>query len=334
MALANLPMVPNVIPSPDEPASAPQAAAGVDPLHGRRRRSTPRPTAGSARSRSWPGPTRRSTTASSAGARRVQGELRAAGPVAKGKPIVAFGGNANMPMTITLRGRRVPARGRREEIYEPIVCPRGKMDNGIAACRAEMTVGGETKEIWLEPLGQPRPAPAADRHVPRRGLRRSPTTSTASRWASSSSSTTSTSASSPAPSSRPIREPGPAHRQVRRDQGPAAHDLDEPPARPPRLHLLPVELPCRDIDPHTDRPTGQFQSVFQVATNPGRPIIYAGCLLVVLGTFVQFYMRAGVFTDGGKKERERAAAKARKPTRGRRPASRAAGRALTELEPL
>ena len=33
-------------------------------------------------------------------------------------------------------------------------------------------------------------------------------------------------------------------------------------------------------------------------------------MLVVLGTFLQFYMRAGIFTDGGKKERERAAAKA------------------------
>ena len=29
--------------------------------------------------------------------------------------------------------------------------------------------------------------------------------------------------------------------------------------------------------------------------------------MVVLGAFVQFYMRAGVFTDGGKRERERAA---------------------------
>ena len=28
---------------------------------------------------------------------------------------------------------------------------------------------------------------------------------------------------------------------------------------------------------------------------------------MVLGAFVQFYMRAGIFTDGGKKERERAA---------------------------
>ena len=62
-------------------------------------------------------------------------------------------------------------------------------------------------------------------------------------------------------------------------------------------------------DPQTGNFTGQFESIFQVATNPGRPMIYAGCLLVVLGTFLQFYMRAGVFTDGGKKERERARGK-------------------------
>jgi hypothetical protein len=62
-------------------------------------------------------------------------------------------------------------------------------------------------------------------------------------------------------------------------------------------------------DRRTNQFTGQFQSVFQVASNPGRPIIYGGCSLVVLGAFLQFYMRAGIFTDGGKKERERIAAK-------------------------
>jgi len=67
-----------------------------------------------------------------------------------------------------------------------------------------------------------------------------------------------------------------------------------------------------EIDPHTNQTTGRFESVFQVAINPGRPIIYAGCLMVVLGAFVQFYMRAGIFTDGGKRERERATAKERK----------------------
>jgi hypothetical protein len=40
--------------------------------------------------------------------------------------------------------------------------------------------------------------------------------------------------------------------------------------------------------------------------------------MVVFGAFVQFYMRAGIFTDGGKLERERRAAKARKRlTKGR-----------------
>ncbi len=41
-------------------------------------------------------------------------------------------------------------------------------------------------------------------------------------------------------------------------------------------------------------------------------IKYLGCLMVVLGAFVQFYMRAGLFTDGGKRERERDAVKAGK----------------------
>ncbi len=60
--------------------------------------------------------------------------------------------------------------------------------------------------------------------------------------------------------------------------------------------------------PHED---GVFESVFQTRYDPVWGIIYSGCLLVVLGTFVQFYMRAGVFTDGGKRERERADRRAR-----------------------
>jgi hypothetical protein len=53
--------------------------------------------------------------------------------------------------------------------------------------------------------------------------------------------------------------------------------------------------------------TGQFISVFQVRFDPAWcwGTVYGGCLLVVIGTFVQFYMRAGVFNDGGKKERQR-----------------------------
>jgi hypothetical protein len=59
------------------------------------------------------------------------------------------------------------------------------------------------------------------------------------------------------------------------------------------------------------RSTGQFMSIFQVRYDPDWcwGTVYGGCLLVVLGTFVQFYMRAGLFSDGGKKQREREALK-------------------------
>ena len=60
-----------------------------------------------------------------------------------------------------------------------------------------------------------------------------------------------------------------------------------------------------DFDTKTGQPTGRFISTLQVATDPGWLVKYTGCALIVLGAFLQFYMRAGLFTDGGKKERER-----------------------------
>ena len=57
--------------------------------------------------------------------------------------------------------------------------PKGKMDDGIAACRAEMTVDDETKEIWLSPLAEPRPAASATWSRSATGSTRSRSTSTA-----------------------------------------------------------------------------------------------------------------------------------------------------------
>jgi hypothetical protein len=51
----------------------------------------------------------------------------------------------------------------------------------------------------------------------------------------------------------------------------------------------------RDAD--TGRKTGDKKSVIQVGIDPFWGIKYAGCLTVVLGIFVQFAMRAGVFSD-------------------------------------
>ena len=51
----------------------------------------------------------------------------------------------------------------------------------------------------------------------------------------------------------------------------------------------------RDAD--TGRKTGDKKSVLQVGIDPFWGIKYAGCLTVVLGIFVQFAMRTGVFEE-------------------------------------
>ena len=149
MALANLPMVPNVIPSADGPAKAPprplasihyMVTPTLDPkINGRFGQIDvlAGPDEVALLSRLRPG----------------QGEARASfAPPGRWK------GQADRRLRRQrqhadddhVSGRRVPAvRRSRSQIYEPVVLPKGQMDNGIAACRAEMTVDGQTKEIWL-----------------------------------------------------------------------------------------------------------------------------------------------------------------------------------------
>ncbi len=63
-------------------------------------------------------------------------------------------------------------------------------------------------------------------------------------------------------------------------------------------------------DPETGQPEGAYASFFQVHYDPAWKIIYSGCLFMVIGVLLQFTMRAGLFSDGGKRERALAAAKA------------------------
>ena len=65
----------------------------------------------------------------------------------------------------------------------------------------------------------------------------------------------------------------------------------------------------RHREPKTGRETGRVHLGLPGRHQPRPRIIYAGCMIVVLGAFVQFYMRAGVFTDGGKREQQKAAAR-------------------------
>ena len=247
---------------------------------------------------------------SAAGKEGSKGELRASGPLEKGKPILAFGGGPNMPMTITFQVRQIPAgRDREADLRADRASqgPDGQRNRRLPRRDdREWPDEGDLAQPFRE---QPRSAAVAVRDVRRRGLR----------------------GRSYDVDRRPLGfelklddfdmgfEPGteqPTHfvSQVRLTD-PSLEIKDQP-------HTISMNNPLdhrgftfyqsnyiRVRDPHTGGFTGQFQSVFQVATNPGRPIIYAGCCCRGLGAFLQFYMRAGIFTDGGKKERERALAK-------------------------
>jgi len=307
MALANLPMVPNVIPPAEEreqPPPKPLAAIHymVFPT------LDPKTNGRFGQIDILAGPDQSLYYRVFGRGKGSQGELRTAGPLAKGQNVVAFGGGANMPMTISFQVDDFLPSGVEKQIHEPIVLPKGQMGNGIAACRAEMTVDGQTKEIWLsrsENLDPPAPRLVAFRDsvyqiiydVDRKPLGFDlklddfdtgfePGTEQATHFVSKVRLTDKSQSIKDQPYTISMN-----------------HPLDH------RGYTFYQSNYIRVRDPQTRQFTGQFQSVFQVAKNPGRPIIYTGCILVVLGTFLQFYMRAGVFTDHGKKERERAAAK-------------------------
>jgi hypothetical protein len=306
MALANLPMVPNVIPQAEnreQPPPQPLAAIHYMVLP----TLDPKTNGRFGQIDILAGPDQALYYRVFGRGKGSQGELRAAGSLAKGQNVVAFGG-ASAPMTITFQVDQFLPAGVEKQIYEPVVLPKGQMGNGIAACRAEMTVDGQTKEIWLsrsENLDPPAPRLVAFRDsvyqvvydVDRKPLDFDlkledfdtgfePGTEQATHFVSKVRLTDKSLGINDQPHTISMN-----------------HPLDH------RGYTFYQSNYIRVRDPQTRQFTGQFQSVFQVAKNPGRPIIYSGCLLVVLGTFLQFYMRAGIFTDHGKKERERAAAK-------------------------
>ena len=238
------------------------------------------------------------------------GKLRSHGPIKVGQKITAFGGNNLAPMTLAFEVEDYLKSGRKETVAEPFKLPQGQQDNSIPSILAEMTVKGETRYVWLRKSADFemnfKPVVFADSmyemayDVDRLDLGFAlklndfdvgfdPGTSNASSYRSEVTLTDPAAGIKDAPKSIYMN-----------------HTLDHNGWRFFQTSYYPYE------DKKTGQKTGEFVSVFQVAKNPAREMIYAGCIIVVLGAFVQFYMRAGLFTDGGKLERERAAAKARR----------------------
>jgi hypothetical protein len=231
--------------------------------------------------------------------------VRSVGPLEKGKNVVAFGGNPNMPMTLKFQVEEYLTAGRSEMVCEAIPVAKGQQGSSLAASLVAMTVKGPdgpvTKEFWIrrspsfEPIAERVSFPTGQfdvyYDVDRKPLDFSlklidfkvgfdPGTQQPSSFVS----------------------------QVRltdENQGirarPITISMNEPMSHRGYTFYQSSYNPERD--PRTGRETGRFQSIFAVGIDPGRSTKYLGCVLIVFGAFMQFYMRAGLFSDGGKRER-------------------------------
>ena len=240
--------------------------------------------------------------------RGTPGKLGPHGLLKPNQEVTAFGGSDLAPMTMTFSVEEFLQGGKEEEVAESIKLPPN--EEGLAAVEAELTVNGVTKAVWLQkspsfdPAYQTVTFPDAIYEVAfdvdHMDLGFSlklddfdvgfdPGTQQASSFRSE------------------VRLTDEA--QGIKDKPVSIYmnnTLDHRGWRFFQSNYM------RYKDPKTGRETGEFVSVFQVAKNPARELIYAGCIIVVLGAFVQFYMRAGIFTDGGRLQQQRAAEKARK----------------------
>lgn len=310
--LANLPMFPNVIPGQVEPGAS-QPKPLVELLYYLPPALDPKSNGrfGLVEVIGAPDGTLSYRVFGRAEAGKTRGVVREKGKLTKGTEIVAFGANEKMPMTLSFQVEDYLTAGVEKSICEPIALPAGQMGNGIPASLVEMRVpdpenpGKEvTKEFYirrsatLDPVWQTVTFPSGSYRIAYDSDRRplgfelkmldfqrgfDPGTEKASRFSSDVLLTDKAAA---------IRNK------------PIHISMNEPLTH--RGYTFYQSSFVREEDPRTGRETGRVQSVLQVGLNPGRRVIYLGCFLIVAGAFLQFYMRAGLFTDSGKREREKA----------------------------
>lgn len=211
-------------------------------------------------------------------------------------------GGPNQPVTFSIRIDDYLTSGVEKETVTPIDLPPNQIDSGYAACLVEMTANGETKEFWLRRKEQDN-----DPMLPE--FRTMQIGGESLRIAFDN-----------------VRTEVPFHIkltdfEVEFDPGtqqPSAYTseiLFSDPAR--KVEEKPATITMNEpfvwkgytiyqasyrpmVIPHTRTTTGQFASIFQVRYDPVWGVTYAGCLLVVIGIFTQFYMRAGVFSSRSK----------------------------------
>jgi hypothetical protein len=232
--------------------------------------------------------------------------LRGKGPFETGRRITLVQG-PNQPVAFSFQVDKYLLSGVDEERVDPLELPAGQKDQGVPAALCALTSGGETREFWLRRPGSLEPAFRTIR-VGKGAYRlafdfeRKELPFTLKLVDFEVGMDPGTAQPSSYVSEVLLDDP---QRGV--EGKPVTITMNEPLTW--RHYTFYQSNYQRHVDPQTGRPTGRFMSIFQVRYDPPWcwGTVYGGCALVVLGIFVQFYMRAGVFSDGGKKERERAA---------------------------
>jgi len=221
-------------------------------------------------------------------------EIRSSGPLAIGQEIQALGGD-RMPMQLSFQVEDYVPKGADKLIYKPYQLPKSQMGTGIPAALVELTVDGKAEDVWV--------SMSADQFV----QRFEPVTLPSGRFELAYDSERKPFGFEIALDDFDVGfDPGTEQAssftsQIRLTdevrgvkEKPVTISMNEPMKHRQYTFYQSSYIPV--IDPQTRQKTGEFKSVFQVGSDPGREIKYAGSLLVVLGTFIQFYMRAGVTT--------------------------------------
>jgi hypothetical protein len=305
LAMASLPMVPNVMGNPQDPGSRPpQPLVSIHMMVVPQ--LDPKTNGRFGQIEVLAGPDRNLYYRVFGRGKESKTELRAAGPLTMGKLIDAFGGGPGQPMTISFRVDDYLPAGVEREIFEPIVLPKNQMEEAIPATLLALTVGDHTSEVWLqrnESLDAPafKSVTVGDRiYEVAYDLDRKPLGFQLKLKDFDRGFEPGTEQSTKFVSQVLLTDTSEGLREQ-----PHTISMNNPMSHKGYTFYQMRYSALRD--PRSGQSTGQFQSVFQVGIDPGRPVKYAGCMLIVLGIFLQFYMRAGVFSDGGKRERERAA---------------------------
>ncbi len=71
-------------------------------------------------------------------------------PLKLGERIVAFGGTPNRPMTVDFTAEDFLTSSREMVLYDHQPMPDGKQGDGLAAARVEITVDGESRDVWVQ----------------------------------------------------------------------------------------------------------------------------------------------------------------------------------------